>query len=163
MYILGKKYSPIPQNKNFFFKIEKGDWSSSVNILFHHHETTNMLFLFAILKSYALKDEHAIKFILTMSQIEKNDKKTFTYTKVSINKIKRMDFLDFIDFYDNLQDKEYEYIATHKFYGFRILFFNESIFWQKNLIYPIYPWVNFIHHNIIDKNLKYLDKFYNLK
>lgn len=87
-----------------------------------------MLFLFAILKSYALKDEHAIKFILTMSQIEKNDKKTFTYTKVSINKIKRMDFLDFIDFYDNLQDKEYEYIATHKFYGFRILFFNESIF-----------------------------------
>lgn len=158
--MLDKKYSPIPQNEKSFFIIEKGDWSSSINITYRHHEKINMLYLFAILKSYALRDEHALKFILTMSQIEIGDRKTFTYTKISINKIKRIDFLDFIDYYDELQDKEYQYISTHEFYGFKILFFNESIFWKRNLIFPTYPWDHYIKNNIIDKNLKYLDKFF---
>lgn len=75
-----------------------------------------------------MKEEHAIKFILTISQIDKNEKKIFTYTKIPLNKLKKLDFLDFLDYYHLILDKDYEYISTHEFYGFRILFYSESIF-----------------------------------
>jgi hypothetical protein len=87
-----------------------------------------MINLFAILKSYVLKDEHAIKYILTISQTNEDIKKISLYTKISTNKLKRIDFLDFLDYYKDLHDKDYEYISLHQFYGFRILFFYESIF-----------------------------------
>jgi hypothetical protein len=86
------------------------------------------LHLFVILKSYVIKDEHAIKYILTISQIDKNEKNIFTYTKISLEKLKKIDFLDFLEYYEILHDKDYEYVSTHKFYGFRILFYSESLF-----------------------------------
>jgi hypothetical protein len=87
-----------------------------------------MLHLFSILKSYAIRDEHAIKYVLTISQTDKNEKKIYTYTRISLFKLKKIDFLDFLDYYGTLHEKDYEYISAHEFYGFRILFYSESIF-----------------------------------
>ena len=126
--ILSSNQVLIPQNDNSYFLLIKGDWNYTLDIMFVHHEFLNLLNLFAILKSYVIKDEHAIKYILTISQIDKNEKKIFTYTAISINKLKKLDFLDFCDFYETLLERDYEYIATHQFYGFRVLFYTESIY-----------------------------------
>lgn len=93
-----------------------------------------------------------------MSQLDKDDKKKIcTYSLIPADKLKKVDFIDFVKLYDNIHSRDYEYIALHQFYGFRILFFPESIFWKKGLIYPVFPWNEFMQKNYIETSLKYTD------
>ena len=123
------KLSKAPQNNKKFFLIDKGDWGYAVDIKFAHLEPVNMVNLFCILKSYVIKNEHAVRHVLSMSQLDKDDKKKIcTYSLIPADKLKKVDFIDFVKLYDNIHSRDYEYIALHQFYGFRILFFPESIF-----------------------------------
>jgi len=155
--MLTKEYNPIPQNDKKNFEIIKGNWSYSIDIKFEHFFEINILNLYAILKSYLVKEEHAIKQLLIISFQNESISNPTKYHSLSIKKFKKMDFLDFEEYYIQLYEDDYYYISTHKFYGFRIVFFSESIYWKNQEIYPIYPWNYYIQKEIIDRNSKYFN------
>lgn len=65
-----------------------------------------------------------------------------------------MSYLDFEEFFIKMYDNDYIYLNLKDYYGFRVVFYEESFYWQKKIIYPIYPWNNFINKNIFNKHLK---------
>lgn len=142
--MLGQKNIPIPQNVSDFFIIEEGDWDCTIDIKFNPKKELNLLFLFCILKSYVIKNEHLIYYVMSISQKTLNDKNVQTYTKISLNNLQKVHFIDFVEFFERLIDKDYEYISINELYGFRIIFFSESHFWKKKLIFPIFPWKGYI-------------------
>jgi hypothetical protein len=46
---------------------------------------------------------------------------------------------EFIYWIEDFLEVEKEYIKSYDFYGFRILFYAESIISEENSIFPIYP------------------------
>jgi hypothetical protein len=62
-----------------------------------------------------------------------------------------MSHIDFIEWYSNIYDQDYEYLRHFKYYGFVFQFYTESIFWQCEQIYPIYPWNENFKQNLVKK------------
>jgi len=94
-----------------------------------------------ILKWYITNDEYLIKNIYVNSA--ENDANIFSinlFHNVNINKIKKINFFDFKIWFNELRDKDYEYITNLKYYGFRIVFDKKSIFFKKENLIPKYPW-----------------------
>lgn len=139
-YSLSKLNTPIPQNETSFFIIKKGNWEGSLDILFNHMEELNILNLYIILKSYFYSESYLINFFLVISLNIEDERKISKYHNIEIKKIKKMSFFDFKMFYDSLYDNDFSYIKKNEYYGFRIVFFKQSYFWQNNMIYPVYPW-----------------------
>ena len=51
-----------------------------------------------------------------------------------------MSYFDFKDWYQDIKEKDHEYIKNLKHYGFRIVFDKTSVFFNNKNIYPSYPW-----------------------
>ena len=95
--------------------------------------------LFLILKCYFLTNRiyiHSMYFI--MNNIDNKDS-FFTYKKINHSKISKMSKSEFIYWIEDFLEVEKEYIKSYDFYGFRILFYAESIISEENSIFPIYP------------------------
>lgn len=136
---LQNTYTPIPQNDKIFFIIEKSSWNFTINIKIKHMHETNILNLFAIIHSYFIKDTHLINFLLVCSFNDSGDIIS-KYHYIKSENIKKMDYFKFENFFFDLYNNDFQYIKSHEFYGFKIVFFKESIYWKNNLIYPVYPW-----------------------
>jgi hypothetical protein len=51
-----------------------------------------------------------------------------------------MTYLEFVDWYEERYEENWKYIENRKYYGFRLVFFEESTNLKTNEIFPIYPW-----------------------
>jgi hypothetical protein len=101
--------------------------------------------LFLILKFYSNNEYLLAEFILVISKDVENDEIIENsliniYHYVKIEKIKKMSYFDFKEWFYDLKKNDHEYIVKKKYYGFRIVFSKNSIFYREKDIYPLYPW-----------------------
>ena len=105
--------------------------------------------LFLTIKSYVIKEELFIESILVNSSennSEVNENKinishllnVFHY--IDVKKLKKMNFFEFKEWFTDLKRNDDEYIINLKYYGFRIIFNKNSIYFKNKEIFPIYPW-----------------------
>jgi hypothetical protein len=150
----------IPQNNNENFIIYKNVYFNSVDIQFNHITYINIQNLFLFIKSYVDNDELLIDYILIISDDNVNKEDYISISQslsifhyIKTKKIKKMSFFDFKEWFEDLKENDYEYIKNCKYYGFRIVFNKNSIFYKKNEVYPLYPW-NKSYKNIYIKQQK---------
>lgn len=93
------EYKPIPQNNSLCFIIRRGEWRSSIDILFEHHLDTSLTNLFLIIKSYLLNKDLIIKHIYMISKnyIEENEADLRVYHSIKIRRLARFNFHEFIE------------------------------------------------------------------
>lgn len=148
----------IKQNKNEYFIFHILNNNYSLDIEFNHSSKLNYENLFLILKCYVLHEELLIdSMYVNSSEVGSSEEGIFNiniFHNIKINNLKKMTFFEFKEWFIDLKEKDYEYIKNLKYYGFRIIFNKNSIFWSKKEIYPLYPWnINF-KKKLINKNIK---------
>lgn len=51
-----------------------------------------------------------------------------------------MKYFDFKEWFDEIKEKDYEYIKNLKYYGFKLVFYENSVVFEENNQIPKYPW-----------------------
>jgi len=159
---VSNKKPNIPQNKKEFFLLSLDEKFYALDIEFNHTTILNMENLFLIIKFYSNNEHFLAEFILVISKdIEYNEDVNNClvniYHYVKLEKIKKMSYFDFKEWFYDLKKNDHEYLINKKYYGFRIVFNKNSIFYKEKNIYPSYPW------NIKYKKLYIGDKTNNIK
>lgn len=129
----------IPQNKHAFFILEKDSWNFSLNILFKHSDSLNVLNFFLIIKSY-LDDPSVLITCFYIIIKNLNNSKITVLRTLPISKFQKMHFLDFEIFVEELLDNDEIYLNNFQFYGIKIVFHPLSTYWKEGIIFPDYPW-----------------------
>lgn len=156
---MSKLVPKIPQNDKEYFIFSLNEYYYSVNIQFNHKSKINMENLFLIIKSYLDNSELLIESILIISEdlnnehlIDNINANVHIYHYVKLEKLKKMSFFDFKEWFYELKQNDYEYIVSLKYYGFKIIFNKNSIFYKNKEVYPIYPWNSKYKNIYINKN-----------
>ena len=157
-YIVTKLIPKIPQNNKEYFIFSTNEYFYSINIQFNHKSKINMENLFLIIRFYLDNSELLVEFILVISedieQISCNDNNMSIYHYIKLEKLKKMSFFEFKEWFYELKQNDYEYIVNMKYYGFRVVFNKNSIFYKEKNIYPIYPWDSKYKNSYISNNKK---------
>ena len=80
------------------------------------------------------------------------------YHSINIKDLKKYSFIQFKNWFIQIMHEDYEYIKSLKYYGFRVMFNKNSIYWKESKLYPIYPWKKDFK-NIYIKNEKNILKW----
>ena len=143
---MSKIIPKIPQNNKEFYIFTIDEYFFSLNIQFNHKSKINLENLFMIIRSYLDTPELIIQSFLVISEDvnnedsnENNFKNTQIYHYVNPKKLKKMTFFDFKEWFYDLKQNDNEYIVNMKYYGFKILFNKNSIYYKEKKIFPIYP------------------------
>lgn len=157
--------SNIPQNKNSFFFFKKNEYYKSIEILFEFTEEINFRNLFLSLKYYIHKEHYFLKYIFIVAHISINedDKKNIPrFHNININKLKKMSFFDFKEWFSELLDNDWKYMQSYNFYGFSMVFYENSVLFNEKEFWPEYPWNTFFEKTFIPYNdVNELEKYEN--
>jgi len=137
------KYTEIPQNNNNNYLFVKNNYMNSIDILLYPNVDTNLENLFLIFKSYLnIKDKLKAIYVIgeNCNYLSEIYKKTNILHNINIKKMEKINLIDFENWYDDLINEDYKYIQNYKYYGFSFVFYNDSINWIENILYPHYPW-----------------------
>lgn len=141
----------IPQNKIKFFDINiKCAWKNSLDIVFDPFDEIMLLNLFLILKSYLNENLPKIKQVYTISyklNLDEKNQENLIFRSINVLMLKKFEFEEFSNWYFNKFEEDYEYIKSDYKYGFRLVFFSESLNTSNfslvnklHMLKPIYPW-----------------------
>ena len=79
-------------------------------------------------------------FIISKQYIDENDVSLSIFFGVRPTLLRRLNFHDFISWYEEKYEENWKYVSDVPLYGFRLVFFKESLDFENNEIYPLYPW-----------------------
>ena len=117
-------------------------WKNSIDIIFNPEEEVNVINLFLILKSYLLSNQPKIKSIYSICYNIDSEKKNLISKSINVYMMNRLNFDDFYNWYYEQYEDDYEYIKTSQNYGFRLVFYSQSLKDENSLLFlkPNYPW-----------------------
>ena len=145
----------IPQNGTKFFDINiKCAWKNSLDVVFDPFDEIILLNLFLILKSYLNENLPKIKQVYTISyklNLDEKNQENLIFRSINVLMLKKFEFEEFSNWYFNKFEEDYEYIKSDYKYGFRLIFFSESLSTSNlnlinklHMLKPIYPWPNLL-------------------
>lgn len=79
-------------------------------------------------------------FIISKQYVNENDTNLGVFFNLKPTRLSRLNFQDFISWYEEKYEENWKYISETPFYGFRLVFFEESLCFKNNKLYPRYPW-----------------------
>lgn len=135
--------SNIPQNRHSFLFFQKNDYYKSVEILFNYFENINLCNLYLSLKHYLSREYYFIKYIFIVAHIsldEGSQKIIPRFHNINLIKLKKMNFFDFKEWFNELLDNDWKYMQSYHFYGFNLIFYDQSVLFQEKEFWPQYPW-----------------------
>lgn len=124
-------------NRKKFIINKPRDWC--IDIILNEIVNFYVVNLYLIFKSY-MQDESFLLLDIYVIGKNNNEKENFHYKRLNLKILKSYSFNEFYMWIEEFINSEKNYLANYDYYGFRFIFSASSPIFEKNEIYPIYPW-----------------------